>query len=85
MCVVCVYSLPFNERIVFVFFFTPLGRKLVKCGHTVYVYTYYIILTPSHTLSLSSAEMDFAQTGSLVKDRHLLQRQMSATGETSTS
>ena len=24
--------------------------------------------------------MDFAQTGSLVKDRHLLQRQMSATG-----
>ena len=26
------------------------------------------------------AEMDFAQTGSLVKDRHLLQRQMSATG-----
>ena len=29
----------------------------------------------------SAAEMDFAQTGSLVKDRHLLQRQMSASGE----
>jgi negative elongation factor A len=29
---------------------------------------------------LQKAEMDFAQTGSLVKDRHLLQRQMSATG-----
>ena len=25
--------------------------------------------------------MDFAQTGSLVKDRHLLQRQMSASGK----
>ena len=28
-----------------------------------------------------AAEMDFAQTGSLMKDRHLLQRQMSASGE----
>ena len=31
--------------------------------------------------SLPTAGMDFAQTGSLVKDRRLLQRQMSSTGK----
>ena len=30
---------------------------------------------------LPTAGTDFAQTGSLVKDRHLLQRQMSSTGK----
>ena len=84
------YSLPFNERkcIVFVCFSSHRLEENWSSVfyHTDIQYMYIHILyshphTHTHILSLSPAEMDFAQTGSLVKDRHLLQRQMSATGE----
>ena len=44
----------------------------------VYMCVYLYVTTPSSLPR--TAGMDFAQTGSLVKDRHLMQRQMSASG-----